>query len=180
MATAFPDFSQQPSWHDLVGAAQQLGAHLQSAQRTMVCAESCTGGLVAAALTSVAGSSAWFDRAFVTYSNAAKMDELGVNALVLEQAGAVSEAVAMQMAAGALQAAPQADLAVSTTGVAGPGGGTAAKPVGMVCFGKAWRDQDGIHSCALTRQLPGDRAQVRLASVAIALELALDILNTSS
>lgn len=168
-----PSVDGQPaSWPQIVDTAGQLGAELKARQCLIVCAESCTGGLVAAALTAVAGSSAWFDRGFVTYSNAAKVSMLGVDSGVLEQAGAVSEAVACQMAEGALRAAPSAQLAISTTGVAGPGGGTPNKPVGMVCFGVAWHDGNGVRSRALTRQLPGDRAQVRAASVLVALHEA--------
>lgn len=152
--------------------ARELGGFLLAQNRFIVCAESCTGGLVAAALTTVAGSSAWFDRGFVTYSNAAKVDMLGVDASVLQQAGAVSEVVASQMAEGALRAAPLAHLAVSTTGVAGPGGGSPDKPVGMVCFGLAWRLGDDVYKRALTQQLPGDRAQIRAASVLVALREA--------
>lgn len=102
-------------------------------------AESCTGGLIAGALTGVAGSSDVVDRGFVTYSNRSKMDMLGVKPLILETYGAVSEPVAREMAEGALQRSA-ADVTVSVTGIAGPGGGSAEKPVGMVCFGLARND----------------------------------------
>lgn len=138
-------------------------------------AESCTGGLVAAAITSIAGSSAWFDRGFVTYSNEAKRDMLGVAPALIDAHGAVSEPVASAMAAGAL-ARSRADCAVSVTGVAGPGGGSPAKPVGTVCF--AWQLR-GHTPRVETRQLPGDRAAVREASVAIALQGVIERLQVA-
>lgn len=129
-------------------------------------AESCTGGMIAAALTSIAGSSEWFDRGFVTYSNAAKIDLLGVNDDTLERHGAVSEATAAEMAQGAV-ARSRADLAVSVTGVAGPGGGSRHKPVGTVCFGWCVR---GEAPDTMRLLLSGDRKAVRSASVRVALE----------
>ena len=113
-------------------------------------AESCTGGLLAGAFTAVAGSSDWFERGFVTYSNQAKVDELDVSPDALNHFGAVSEPVALEMATGVLLAAQAAHVAVSTTGIAGPGGATPGKPVGMVCFGFAMRNGDGISSRAVT------------------------------
>ena len=130
-------------------------------------AESCTGGLIAAALTAVPGSSDVVDRDFVTYSNAAKTELLGVPATMIEAEGAVSEAVARAMAEGAL-ARSRADLTVAVTGVAGPGGGTAAKPVGLVWFGLARRDGATLGE---SRIFPGDRTAVREATVAHALAL---------
>jgi nicotinamide-nucleotide amidase len=130
-------------------------------------AESCTGGLIAAALTSVAGSSDVVERGFVTYSNEAKTDLLGVPADLITAEGAVSEAVARRMAEGAL-ARSLADLAVSTTGIAGPGGGSAAKPVGLVWLGVARR---GAGVTAQRRFFPGSREDVRRASVVEALSL---------
>ena len=109
----------------------------------------------------MAGSSDWFERGFVTYSNQAKVDELDVSPDALNHFGAVSEPVALEMATGVLLAAPAAHVAVSTTGIAGPGGATPGKPVGMVCFGFAMRNGDGISSRAVTHVFPGDRAQVR-------------------
>ena len=132
-------------------------------------AESCTGGLLAGAFTAVAGSSDWFERGFVTYSNQAKVDELDVSPDALNHFGAVSEPVALEMATGVLLAAQAAHVAVSTTGIAGPGGATPGKPVGMVCFGFAMRNGDGISSRAVTHVFPGDRAQVRQAAVEYAL-----------
>ncbi len=145
--------------------AAELGAALQARQWRCVAAESCTGGLVAGAITAIAGSSGWFERGFVTYTNDAKTGMLGVQPDLIHDHGAVSEPVARAMAEGALAHSP-ADLAVAITGVAGPGGGTAAKPVGMVCF--AWARRGG-KTDAMTLQLPGDRAAVREAAVAVAL-----------
>lgn len=128
-------------------------------------AESCTGGGVAQAITAIAGSSEVFDRGFVTYSNEAKVEVLGVARALIDEHGAVSEPVALAMARGAL-AASRAQVAVAITGIAGPGGGTPSKPVGTVCF--AWAVRGGADAVE-TRHLPGDRASVRSASVAIAL-----------
>ncbi|OJU86563.1 MAG: damage-inducible protein CinA [Burkholderiales bacterium 66-5] len=127
-------------------------------------AESCTGGLIAAACTELAGSSQWFERGFVTYSNAAKAELLGVPAALIEQQGAVSKPVARAMAEGAIQhSAAQASLSV--TGIAGPTGGSTDKPVGTVWFG--WRVDERTHS--EVRHFAGDRAAVRAATVQHAL-----------
>lgn len=136
---------------------------------TVTTAESCTGGALAAALTSVAGSSVWFERGFVTYSNGAKEELLGVPATVLAQAGAVSAAAAELMVAGAL-AQSRAQVAIAVTGIAGPGGGTPAKPVGTVCFGIGRR---GAGTRSETARFAGDRTAVRAQSVAYALRLLL-------
>ncbi len=125
-------------------------------------AESCTGGLIAAALTAIAGSSDVMDRGFVTYSNEAKTELVGVPTDLIARHGAVSEEVARAMAEGAL-ARSRASIAVSVTGVAGPGGGSAEKPVGLVCFGLAQR---GREVASETRILPGDRTAIRAAAVA--------------
>lgn len=143
-----------------------LGRALQRRGWKVATAESCTGGMVGAAITDVAGSSDWFDRGFVTYSNAAKVEMLGVAVATLAAHGAVSEVTAREMAAGAL-ARSAADLAVAVTGVAGPAGGSPAKPVGTVCF--AWAVRGGAVVSA-TRCFAGDRAAVREAAVAAALE----------
>jgi nicotinamide-nucleotide amidase len=135
-------------------------------------AESCTGGLIAAALTSIAGSSDVVDRGFVTYSNAAKTDLLGVPADLIAAEGAVSESVARRMAEGAL-ARSLADLAVSTTGIAGPGGGSVEKPVGLVWFGIARR---GAGVTTRRHIFPGSREDVRRASVVEALSLLREAL----
>ena len=131
----------------------------------MAAAESCTGGLIAAACTARAGSSDWFERGFVTYSNAAKTELLGVDAALIQARGAVSEEVARAMVQGALARAP-VQLAVSVTGIAGPGGAVPGKPVGTVWL--AWGTVDGLHAERL--QLGGDRDAVRGATVAAALE----------
>jgi len=137
---------------------------------TLATAESCTGGLVAAAITAVPGSSAVLDRGFVTYSNAAKTELLGVPAGLIDSVGAVSEAVARRMAQGAKQRAG-VDLAVSVTGVAGPDGGSPQKPVGTVWFGLATADgQVFTHH----RLFPGDRQAIRAASTLFALQLLWD------
>lgn len=139
-------------------------------------AESCTGGGVAAAITDLAGSSAWFERGFVTYSNAAKEELLGVPATTLERHGAVSEATARAMAQGTLARSP-ADWSVAITGIAGPGGGSPDKPVGLVCF--AWARKEG--GCeAETRHFAGDRAAVRRQSVAHALAGLLARLDSAA
>ncbi|CDS53342.1 C-terminal domain of CinA type S; Protein Implicated in DNA repair function with RecA and MutS [Polaromonas sp. CG9_12] len=135
----------------------------------MATAESCTGGLIAAACTELAGSSHWFDRGFVTYSNAAKSELLGVDAALIEHHGAVSEAVARAMAQGAV-ARSQAQAAVAVTGVAGPGGGSPGKPVGTVWFG--WTTPAGTVTEMM--RFDGDRAAVRQASVAHALARLLE------
>jgi nicotinamide-nucleotide amidase len=151
----------------ILGAlAERLGAALAARGWTAATAESCTGGLVAGAITDVAGSSAWFDRGFVTYSNAAKEAMLDVPRALIDEHGAVSEAVARAMASGAI-AHSQADIVVAITGVAGPGGGTPRKPVGLVCFAFALRS--GAVE-AVSRRFDGDRASVREGAVAFALE----------
>ena len=138
----------------------QLAELMQKKGWMLASAESCTGGLIAAACTDVAGSSNWFERGFVTYSNAAKTELLGVDTGLIEQQGAVSEAVARAMAAGAL-ARSKAQVSVAVTGVAGPGGGSAEKPVGTVWFGFAVGDQ----VTSEIKQFAGDRAAVRQATV---------------
>ena len=151
---------------DVPSLAGRLGRALAARQWTVATAESCTGGLVAGAITDIAGSSAWFDRGFVTYSNEAKRELLGVRVETLATHGAVSEATARELASGAL-ARSRADIAVAVTGVAGPSGGSADKPVGMVCF--AWAQRNGEVEVAAHR-FAGDRAAVRGAAVAVALE----------
>ena len=136
--------------------------------------ESCTGGLIAAACTDLAGSSAWFERGFVTYSNAAKIELLDVDAALMAQHGAVSEAVARAMVQGAL-AKSRAQVAVSVTGVAGPTGGSAAKPVGTVWFGFA----TSANVVTETRLFEGDRAAVRQATVQHAFERLIAVVGQS-
>jgi nicotinamide-nucleotide amidase len=156
---------------ELVALAEQVLAANRLAGRRIAVAESCTGGLVAAALTEIAGSSDVFDRGFVTYSNEAKMELLGVSEDVLATFGAVSPATAWAMAHGVLAHSP-ADIAVSITGIAGPGGATPGKPVGMVVFARALRGQDPESVVADTRQF-GDlgRAEVRRQAALVALNL---------
>jgi nicotinamide-nucleotide amidase len=147
-----------------------LASHLAVSGDHLVTAESCTGGLLAGAFTSVPGSSAWFDQGWITYTNASKQAQLGVSEESLKAFGAVSEAVAKQMAAGALAMAPQATLALSTTGIAGPGGGSAGKPVGLVWFGLARRTAEDTVVTAVSHVFTGDRAAVRQASVVFSIE----------
>ncbi len=149
---------------DLEKLAGDLGQALRRRHWSLTCAESCTGGGIAAAITAVAGSSAWFNAGLVTYSNAAKTKLLGVDADVLNTQGAVSEAVVRAMATGALRVA-DADLAVAVSGIAGPDGGTAAKPVGTVWL--AWAGPAGV--TAACHCFPGDRAAVRAHTVHAAL-----------
>ena len=150
---------------NLQAALSGLAAALRARGWRMAAAESCTGGLIAAACTSQAGSSDWFERGFVTYSNEAKTAMLGVPAALITAHGAVSEAVARAMVQGALQQAP-VQLAVAVTGIAGPGGAVPGKPVGTVWL--AWGTAEQVHAERL--QLPGDRAAVRGATVAAALQ----------
>jgi nicotinamide-nucleotide amidase len=157
---------------DLYALASAVGQAALHRGVRIASAESCTGGLVAAAVTAVAGSSDWFDRGFVTYSNAAKIEDLGVPSAELARFGAVSAEVALAMARGALRGG-SAQWAVAVTGIAGPGGGTPDKPVGTVCF--AWAGPDGAE--ALRTHLDGDRAGVRRESVRIALQGLLDRLH---
>ncbi|MDP8566884.1 CinA family protein [Methylophilus aquaticus] len=140
----------------------QLGPALQARGWQLALAESCTGGMVAQAVTAIAGSSAWFDRGFVTYSNAAKVDMLAVPASLVDTHGAVSEAVAEAMARGALSRSV-AQLSGAITGVAGPGGGSPLKPVGMVCFAWAMHESTGkpVKVIVETCHFAGDRALVR-------------------
>ena len=153
--------------------AAQLGGLLKSHGLMLATAESCTGGGVAHAITEVAGSSAWFERGFVTYSNLSKQQMLGVSEATLMQYGAVSEAVVRQMVSGALSHGA-ARMALAVSGIAGPGGGTPDKPVGTVWF--AW----GLKNAAVhaeRHQFPGSRAEVRAHAVHTALQGAIDLLK---
>lgn len=151
----------------ILAQAAALLEQYRAAGLRIATAESCTGGLIAATLTAIAGSSDVVDRGFVTYSNEAKTDLVGVPAALIASVGAVSEEVARVMAEGALQRS-RADRAVSVTGVAGPGGGSPAKSVGLVWFACARRDGPTI---TLRRIIPGDRAAVRRETVQQALTL---------
>lgn len=152
--------------------ARKVGERLKSAGERLVTAESCTGGWVAQAVTAIAGSSQWFERGFVTYSNPSKEELLGVRAATLERHGAVSEETAREMAQGAL-ARSSGSLALAVTGIAGPGGGSPDKPVGTVCF--AWSRGKNVHT--ETRHFSGDRDSVRRQSVVYALEGVLRALD---
>ena len=152
------------------------GSRLKERGERLVSAESCTGGWAAQVVTSVAGSSEWFERGFVTYSNEAKQELLGVSAKTLARYGAVSEETARDMALGAL-AASRGTLALAVTGVAGPSGGTPAKPVGMVCF--AWADRSGAVRSE-TRHFTGDREKVRRQAVLRALQGVVEWLDAGS
>jgi len=154
----------------LYGLARQVGAALDAAGWMLATAESCTGGGVAACVTDVAGSSAWFDRGFVTYSNEAKIDMLGVDPETLREHGAVSEATVREMAEGAVRLS-WANIAVAVSGIAGPGGGGPDKPVGLVWF--AWA-RDGRETVARCERFEGDRRAVRGQAVAVALRGVLD------
>ena len=149
--------------------ARDLLAALEAQGLTLATAESCTGGLIAAALTSIAGSSSVVMAGFVTYSNAAKVRMVGVGEATLAAHGAVSEPVAREMAEGALARA-EVDIALSCTGIAGPGGATPGKPVGLVFIGCARR---GAPTRVERHVFPGDRTAVRAATVAAALRLAM-------
>ena len=150
----------------------RIVAALQAKHWMLTTAESCTGGAIAKACTDLAGSSVWFERGFVTYSNESKQEMLGVPAATLAEHGAVSEAVTAAMATGALLHS-RAQVAVSVSGIAGPGGGTSTKPVGMVCFG--WAARDGKVRTA-TQYFDGDREAVRYQAVQYALHGVLQIL----
>lgn len=156
--------------------AAQVGAALHAHGMLLATAESCTGGGVATAVTEIAGSSAWFDRSFVTYSNQAKIDMLGVSSDTLLRFGAVSEAAVREMVAGALRHS-QAQVALAISGIAGPGGGTPEKPVGTVWF--AWGIRDGV-SVARLHRLSGGRAEIRKQAVNVALQGLLELLENRS
>jgi len=156
-------------------AAVQLGQALKARGFKLAMAESCTGGMVAEAVTSIAGSSAWFDRGFVTYSNAAKTDMLGVAAETIETFGAVSEQTAAEMASGALKNSI-AQIAGSITGIAGPDGGSIEKPVGTVCF--AWAGNHlPVTTC--THRFHGDRNAIRQQAAIFMMAGLIERLNTA-
>jgi len=157
----------------LTTLATLVGARLREQEMLLATAESCTGGWVAQAVTAIAGSSDWFERGFVTYSNAAKIEMLQVKANTLHAHGAVSEQTATEMAAGAL-AHSHAHVAVAITGIAGPAGGSADKPVGTVCFAWARTNRKVV---AETRHFAGDRESVRRQSVIVSLQGVLELLE---
>jgi nicotinamide-nucleotide amidase len=167
----------------LIRLATQLGKALKSRGLTLSVAESCTGGMASQYVTAIAGSSAWFDRAFITYSNQAKIDMLDVSKQNLDNFGAVSEQTAQAMAVGSLNNS-LADIAASITGVAGPSGGTEDKPVGMVCFAFAFKapafnskitQQTNPQVITQTKRFAGNRDDVRKQSVNHVLETLITL-----
>ena len=153
--------------------AAEVGAALKARGLWLASAESCTGGWVGAAVTAVSGSSQWYERGFITYTNQSKQDMLGVDEATLARYGAVSEQTVREMAQGALQQS-RADIALAISGIAGPSGGTPEKPVGLVWF--AWVAKNGVVRCE--KQLfPGDRREVRRQAVETALKGVLALLN---
>lgn len=154
---------------ELAALAARVGQWLLETHRRLVTAESCTGGFIAKILTDIPGSSQWFERGYVTYSNLAKEQSIGVAASVIETFGAVSRPTVEQMAAGALHDSG-ADLAVAITGIAGPDGGSPDKPVGLVWFALAQRAAPPV---ALQQQFAGDREAIRRAAVATALRMVI-------
>ena len=159
---------------DLLDAASNLIALCKAKGEMIATAESCTGGLITGTLTGVDGSSSVVDCGFVTYSNEAKRNLIGVGNDLLAEFGAVSEPVARAMCEGALERAPNATIAVSVTGIAGPGGGTATKPVGLVHFGCAANGRETITTHVV---FPGDRHAVRRATILKAFALIEEILG---
>lgn len=153
--------------------SQRLGLALRDRQLLLAVAESCTGGGLANEITAVAGSSAWFDRGFVTYSNESKMELLGVKAETLAHFGAVSEQAAAEMVCGVI-AHSRADLAISITGIAGPSGGTTEKPVGYVCFGLMQRDEQYQTRVA---HFTSGRKYIRRCAVGYALQWLLETIG---
>lgn len=153
--------------------AIELGVALKARGYTLALAESCTGGMVAQAVTSVAGSSAWFDRGFITYSNQAKIEMLGVSSQTLENFGAVSENTSVEMALGALKNS-HAQITGSISGIAGPDGGTAEKPVGTVCF--AWVGED-FSAQTTTKHFNGSREEIRQQAAIVMLAGLIDRLS---
>ena len=158
---------------DMSALAEQVGEALLESGWALATAESCTGGWVAKLVTDIAGSSQWFDRGFITYSNAAKQDMLGVSGTTLEAEGAVSEATVAAMVSGALERS-LADVALAISGIAGPGGERPGKPVGTVCF--AWQLQ-GQPPRIETQHFSGDRNNVRQQAVLHALQVLLNELG---
>jgi nicotinamide-nucleotide amidase len=152
--------------------AIRVGNKLRDERLTLATAESCTGGMVATAITDISGSSGWFERGFVTYSNQAKHEMIGVPNEMLDKHGAVSEPVARAMAEGALRNS-RAQVSLAITGIAGPGGGTKEKPVGMVVF--AWSNR--LHTEVETLVFKGDREQIRVQAAAHSLRGLLTLLD---
>jgi len=159
---------------ELLALATRVGQALLASRRRLATAESCTGGFIAKTLTDIPGSSQWFECGYVTYSNAAKVRDLGVAPATLARHGAVSAATAREMAVGASRVA-DVELAVAVTGIAGPDGALPGKPVGMVWFGAALRSEAGVKIDSYVAQFKGDRDTVRRLSVQYALKLILQL-----
>nr|VFK38791.1 MAG: nicotinamide-nucleotide amidase [Candidatus Kentron sp. TC] len=164
----------------IVALAAQVGEALAHRGFLLTTAESCTGGWIAEAITSIAGGSAWFDRGFVTYSNLSKQEMLGVSGATLETHGAVSEAVAREMVVGALSHSSIAHVGLAVSGIAGPGGGAPDKPVGMVCF--AWavgnpENEQPIRLASVTKHFSGDRRSIRQQAVIAGLRGVVEIIE---
>ena len=162
----------------ITSLTQQLAQILLAKGFKIALAESCTGGLLAAQLTSLAGSSDWFERGFVTYSNQAKEESIGVPKELIERYGAVSEEVAKAMAEGVLNHS-LAQVSAAITGIAGPGGGSANKPVGMICFAWGMQVDDQIQTRSQTKQFSGDRQSIREQACVYAIESLLEQLTAS-
>ncbi|MBI3524976.1 MAG: nicotinamide-nucleotide amidase [Betaproteobacteria bacterium] len=160
---------------ELSGLSEAVGAALNARKLMLACAESCTGGWVAEVVTATAGSSGWFERGFVTYSNSAKQEMLGVRSETLAQHGAVSLETAREMALGALTHS-HAQIALAITGVAGPGGGSPGKPVGTVCFAWCRANTPVVNE---TRCFSGDREAIRRQAVVHSLNGLLALLETA-
>ena len=159
--------------HELMQLSEVVGLALKQRGATITTAESCSGGWVAKAITDIAGSSAWFERGFVTYSNEAKAQMIGVHESTLEQHGAVSEPVVIEMAIGALKAA-RADYAISISGIAGPDGAMPGRPVGTVFIG--WKRKDEMAEVG-RYEFKGDRQSVREQTVAVAIQGLVEMLD---
>lgn len=160
----------------LITLSEQLGQLLKEKGHVLALAESCTGGLASAAITEIAGSSSWFDRGFITYSNTAKQQMVNVSPETLTQYGAVSEETATEMAIGALNNS-QADITGSITGIAGPSGGSINKPIGTVCF--AFALKNGL-LITTTQHFSGDRQQIRHQSVVYLFNGLMDVMKSES
>jgi len=172
MTLETPDFDHDQDLSDL---AARVGENLTQRGWMLVTAESCTGGWVGQAVTAVAGSSIWYDRGFITYSNRSKCEMLGVQPALLDQFGAVSPQTAQAMVTGALSRS-HAQIGLAITGIAGPAGGTAEKPVGMVCF--AWASKDGSVQHE-THHFKGNRESIRRSAVTTALRGILHLLDNA-
>ncbi|HNO74674.1 CinA family protein [Nitrosomonas mobilis] len=166
----------KPSDKELLALAQQTGALLKQNGLMLATAESCTGGWIGQVVTAVPGSSDWFDRGFISYSNLAKQQMLSVTPTILTRFGAVSEQTARAMASGAIKMSA-AQVAVAVTGIAGPEGGTATKPVGAVCFAWSIVNQENQSASSRTCLFNGDREAIRRQAVATALQGLLELLK---